>query len=91
MWRMLNHESPVDFVIATGVTQSLKQFVQAVFEEAGLDWREHVSINSEIRRQSDPMVICADNSKSIDLLGWQPSILGDNIPRKMYQAELENF
>ena len=84
MWRMLNRESPEDFVIATGVTQSLQQFVQAVFEEAGLSWRNHVTVDPTLLRPSDPMQSAGNPTKAKKLLNWQPTVKGSELPRKMF-------
>lgn len=88
MWRMLNRGSPEDFVIATGVTQSLQQFVQVVFEEAGLNWRDHVIVDPALRRPSDPQQSVGDPAKARKLLNWQPMIEGSEVPKKMFR---ENF
>jgi GDPmannose 4,6-dehydratase len=88
MWRMLNQESPEDFVIATGVTQSLQQFVQAVFEEAGLNWRNHVIVDPAFLRPSDPMESVGNPTKARKQLDWQPMVVGSEVPKKMFR---ENF
>lgn len=85
MWRMLNRETPEDFVIATGVTQSLQQFVQAVFEEAGLDWRDHVFVDSALFRPSDPMESIGNPSKAKRLLDWSPTVVGREVPKRMFR------
>ncbi len=86
MWRMLCRESPEDFVIATGVTQSLQDFVRVVFEEAGLDWRDHVVFNPDFCRPSDPMESRGNPQKINALLGWQASVVGSELPRKMWHS-----
>lgn len=88
MWRMLNRETPEDFVIATGLKQSLRDFVQAVFEEAGLDWRNHVIVDPALLRPSDPLESVGDATKAKERLNWLPTIIGAEIPKKMYR---ENF
>ncbi|MDO8989278.1 MAG: GDP-mannose 4,6-dehydratase [Sideroxyarcus sp.] len=87
MWRMLNINIPEDFVIATGITQSLRDFIATVFAEAGLDWRDHVVSDPSLRRLSDPLQICANPGKARKLLAWEPSCLGPEVARKMYKAE----
>jgi len=88
MWRMLNRASPDDFVIATGVTQSLQEFVQAVFEEAGLNWHNHVIVDSTLLRPSDPMESVGDPSKAKRQLHWQPTVVGSEVPKKMFHENL---
>lgn len=84
MWQMLNCDAPEDFVIATGVSQSLQEFLQAVFEEARLDWREHVVVDSSLLRPSDPMQSLGSPAKAKMLMNWQPTVVGGDVPRKMY-------
>ena len=88
MWRMLNLEEPEDFVIATGVQLSLREFVQTVFEEAGLDWRNHLISDSTQLRPSDPIKCIGDPTKAKERLNWIPFIVGSEVPKKMYR---ENF
>lgn len=87
MWRMLDHESPEDFVIATGVTQSLRDFIEIVFAEAGLDWREHVVADPALLRPLDLRESNANPAKAALALGWVPRIVGKSIPRELYRAE----
>ncbi len=88
MWRMLNRESPEDFVIATGVTQSLQQFVQAVFEEAGLSWRNHVIVDPAFLRPSDPLESVGNPTKAKLQLDWKPAVVGIEVPKKMFRENL---
>lgn len=88
MWHMLDCDAPEDCVIATGVSQSLQEFVQTVFEEAGLDWCEHVVIDSTLLRPSDPMQSFGNPAKAKMLLDWEPTVVGKDVPRKMYREYL---
>ena len=85
MWQMLNRDSPEDFVIATGTTQSLRTFVQTVFEEADLDWREHVIVDPALVRPADPMESAGNPTKARTCLGWHPTIIGADVPRTLYR------
>ena len=87
MWRMLDYIVPEDFVIATGVTQSLQDFIATVFSEAGLDWRDHVISDPALRRPSDPLESSANAVKAKKLLSWEPKCVGHDVARKMYKAE----
>ncbi len=64
MWRMLQQDEPDDFVIATGETHSLKEFVAAAFEDVGLNWQDHVSVDPSLYRPSDIMTISANPAKA---------------------------
>lgn len=88
MWRMLDRDDPEDFVIATGITQSLEEFVAVVFEEAGLDWRDHVVADPSLLRPSDPMVSQGNPEKSAVKLGWKAKVTGQEVPRKMLREHV---
>lgn len=70
MWRMLQIEQPDDFVIATGKSYSLREFVALVFELLGLDWTEHTSSDIALMRPTDISVSRLDPSKALEKLGW---------------------
>jgi GDPmannose 4,6-dehydratase len=89
MWKMLNQDVPEDFVIATGITNSLQDFVEAVFLEAGLNWRNHVIIDRDLLRPSDPMTSVGNPAKAIEILGWKPTLIGMEIPQRMYREASE--
>ncbi|WP_018410950.1 GDP-mannose 4,6-dehydratase [Methyloversatilis thermotolerans] len=84
MWRMLNLDAPEDFVIATGVSQSLREFVQVIFEEAELDWREHVIADPTLLRPSDPLECIGDSAKAKIRLDWRPAVVGAEVPKKIF-------
>jgi GDPmannose 4,6-dehydratase len=91
MWRMVNYSVLEDFVIATGVTQSLQDFIAMVFSEAGLDWRDHVTSDPALRRPSDPMESSANPNKARKLLSWVPECVGPDVARRMYKAECPQY
>ena len=86
MWLMLQQERPQDFVIATGTTITLEEFVQAAFEEAGLNWRDHVIQDPSLFRPTDLAIGRADPSKAAKALQWHASTRGVDIVKKMYQT-----
>jgi GDPmannose 4,6-dehydratase len=87
MWRILNREIPEDFVIATGVTQTLREFLTTVFEEAQLDWRDHVVIDSSLKRPSEPLTSAACPNKARELLLWTPKCVGPEVAKRLFQEE----
>jgi GDPmannose 4,6-dehydratase len=89
-WKMLNRESPEDFVIATGVTQSLRAFAETVFLEAGLELEKHLNIDKSLMRLSEPPVISANISKARDMMAWDPKIFGAKVARKMYTDTIQS-
>lgn len=86
MWLMLQQDKPQDFVIATGSTITLEEFVAAAFEQAGLDWRDHILQDANLFRPTDLGISCADPASALQKLGWRASISGSDVVRKMYQA-----
>lgn len=84
MWLMLQQEKPHDFVIATGVTMSLEEFVQAAFAEAGLNWRHYVEQDPALFRPTDLAMGRADPAKADRELGWNATIKGVDVVKKMY-------
>ena len=83
---MLQQEKPQDFVIATGITISLEEFVQAAFEEASLNWRDYVIQDPSLFRPTDLAIGRADSSKAEKMLRWQASTCGVNVVKKMYHS-----
>jgi GDPmannose 4,6-dehydratase len=90
MWKMLQHESPDDFVIATGETKTLQAFVAAAFECVGLDWRGHVDIDEGLRRPSDIRISRADPTKAANALGWEATVKMTDVVGRMVAAERES-
>ena len=74
MWRMLQHETPDDFVIATGETHSVKEFVEAVFGQVGLDWQKYVETDPRYYRPAEVDLLLGDPTKARTELGWQPEV-----------------
>jgi GDPmannose 4,6-dehydratase len=70
MWQMLQQNKPEDFVIATGVGHSLEEFVEMVFSQLGLNWRDHVLVDQSLFRPNEGMEILANPSKAKEKLGW---------------------
>jgi GDPmannose 4,6-dehydratase len=83
MWRMLQQENPGDFVIATGETHSLADFVAAAFAFNGLDWKAHVDVSEALFRPSDIQRSVGDPTKAAQLLGWQAVTKMPNVVRLM--------
>jgi len=89
MWRMLQQERPDDYVIATGETRSLEEFVQVAFGAVGLDWREHVELDPGLLRPSDLAANWANPEKAARVLGWKATVRMEEAARRMVAAELE--
>ena len=89
MWRMVQLEKADDFIIATGVSNSLEDFVRIAFAEVGLDWREHTVLSDSLRRPTDISEGKGDASKAERLLGWKPKFHMKDVIAMMVKAELE--
>lgn len=74
MWLMLQQERAEDYVIGTGETHSVKEFLEEVFNYAGLDWKEYVEIDSRYFRPTEVELLLVDSSKARKELGWSPRI-----------------
>lgn len=89
MWRMLQLDIPSDFIIATGKTSKLAEFVQVVFSELNLDWRQYVDCNPELLRPTDIMISRANPDKARTVLGWKPRLMMEDVARLMVKAEMD--
>jgi GDPmannose 4,6-dehydratase len=86
MWLMLQQEKPNDYVLATGETHSLKDFLSLAFEYFELDYRDFVSINKRFVRPNEPQRLCGDPTKARSMLGWETTLSFEGIIREMCQA-----
>jgi len=89
MWLMLQHEKPDDFVIATGITHSLQDYIHMVFGYLQLDWREHVISDHSLLRPTDLLVGRANPAKAHKLLNWKATYSLETIVEKMIESELQ--
>jgi len=87
MWRILQHDNPEDFVVATGKSVSLEEFVSITFSELGLDWRDHVRVNPELFRPDELAVSMGDPRKAEKLLGWKAKNYVEDVIRRMIEEK----
>ena len=88
MWLMLQHDTPDDYVVATGRTTSIREFCRMAFAHVGLDYQEFVVTNPELLRPAEVEVLLGDASKARDALGWQPSVTLEEMVGEMVEADL---
>lgn len=88
MWLMLQQEQPDDYVIATGETHTVREFVEASFGHLGLDWQEYVRSDPRFTRPAEVHALCGDASKAKRVLGWEPRIRFEELVRMMVDAEM---
>ncbi|RPF47017.1 GDPmannose 4,6-dehydratase [Thermodesulfitimonas autotrophica] len=89
MWLMLQQDEPDDYVIGTGESHSVKEFLEEAFSYAGLDWREHVEIDPRYFRPTEVEFLLADASKAREKLGWSPKVTFKELVRIMVDADIE--
>jgi GDPmannose 4,6-dehydratase len=89
MWLMLQQERADDFVVATGQTHSVKEFVELAFDRLKLDWRKYVGFDPRLTRPSEVDVLCGDAAKARRVLGWEPSVSFEELVAMMVDADLE--
>jgi GDPmannose 4,6-dehydratase len=91
MWLMLQQDDPDDYVIATGVTNSVKRCVELAFDYVGLDWQRHVVIDEAFKRPAEVELLVGDASKAARNLRWEPSTSFEQLIRLMVDADLESL
>ena len=89
MWLMLQQEKPDDYVIATGESHSVRDFLELAFAEAGLDWRDHVEIDPRYLRPTEVDALRGDASKAHTILGWQPRVSFPLLVRMMARHDID--
>ncbi|MFI9649179.1 GDP-mannose 4,6-dehydratase [Streptomyces sp. NPDC052040] len=88
MWLMLQQDEPDDYVVATGSSYSVRDFVAYSFAHVGLDWREHVRFDERYLRPAEVDDLVGDASKAARVLGWRPAVRAPELARLMTDAEL---
>ncbi len=88
MWRILQQEKPDDFVIGTGETHSVREYVHEAFSYAGLDTEKHIRIDPKYFRPTEVEVLIADPTKSYKILGWKPQIRFADLVKIMVDSDL---
>ena len=88
MWLMLQQDEADDYVVGTGETHSVEEFVRIAFDHAGLDWRRHVVIDPRFYRPAEVDLLLGDAAKARHLLGWQPQMSFEQMVCAMVDADL---
>jgi len=89
MWRMLQQDTPDDYVLATNTAYTVKDFLQFSFEAVGLDWEKYVRFDERYLRPTEVDALIGDYSKAKNVLGWEPKVLTPELARRMTLAEVE--
>jgi GDPmannose 4,6-dehydratase len=89
MWRMLQQDQPADYVLGTGESHSIREFVEEAFGYVRLEWQKHVGVDERYKRPSEVDFLLADASKAERELGWMPKICFRELVRIMIDADME--
>jgi GDPmannose 4,6-dehydratase len=89
MWRMLQLDQADDYVVATGETHTVREFVQCAFEYAGLDWEKYVAIDPKYFRPTEVDILLGDSTKARAALGWKPEVKFHQLVRLMVDADTQ--
>jgi GDPmannose 4,6-dehydratase len=87
MWLMLQQDEPGDYVVATGVTHSVKDLVECAFSYLGLDWQDHVRVDPALVRPPEPVQLVGDPAKARRRLGWEPRTSFEQLIRLMVDSD----
>ncbi len=91
MWMMLQQERPDDYVIATGISHSVRELVEVAFNHAGLDWQKHVVLDPKLIRPAEVEHLIGDCTKANAQLGWHPTVNFSGLVKMMVDADLERI
>jgi GDPmannose 4,6-dehydratase len=91
MWRMMQLDQPEDFVIATGETHTVREFVECAFAHVGLEWQKCVAIDPKYFRPTEVHILQGDYSKARRLLGWEPKVKFHELVRLMVDADVRTL
>src|SRR5262249_29279102 len=88
MWRMMQVDTPDDFVLATGTGYSVREFLALAFDQVGLDWEKYVRFDERYLRPAELDAVIGDASKARSLLGWKPQVQTPELVKIMVEADI---
>ena len=91
MWRMLQHDTPEDFVVATGETHTVEELVETAFACAGLNWRDYVVQDPAFYRPAEVDLLVGDATRAEKALGWKPEVTFTGLVERMVAADLDRW
>ncbi len=91
MWRIVQHDTPGDFVLATNETHTVREFCEVAFGHVNLDWKEFVKHDDRYERPAEVELLIGDPSKAKKLLDWEPKTRFPELVRIMVDADLESL
>jgi GDPmannose 4,6-dehydratase len=91
-WMMLQQDTPDDYVVATGVTKTIRHFLEVAFNAAGItDWNKHVVVNPKFFRPAEVEVLCGDATKAKEVLGWEPKTPFETWVKNMVDNDIKKL
>ena len=91
MWLMLQQDNPDDYIVATGETHTVQEFLEHAFSHVQLDWRDHVKHDGRYERPAEVDLLVGDASKAKRILGWEPKVRFPQLVRLMVDADLASL
>ncbi len=91
MWMMLDQQQPGDFVVATGIKHSVREFAELAFAHVGLEYQDFVEVAPEFLRPAEVHTLRGDASKAREVLGWEPRVSFAELVRMMVDADLQRL
>jgi len=91
MWRMLQQDTPGDYVAATGETHTVREFCEIAFSRVGLDWEQYVVVDPKFVRPAEVELLLGDPSKAKEKLGWEPQVTFQGLVEMMVDADMERL
>ena len=91
MWLMLQQDTPDDYIVGTGETHTVREFVEVAFACVDLDWQKYVVVDSRFLRPAEVDFLCANSSKARQILQWEPKVSFSQLVRMMVEADLERL
>lgn len=88
MWLMLQQDKPDDYVIATGITHTVKDFLEIAFKHVGLNWGNYVETDLTLLRPSEVDYLCGDTTKATNELKWKPKVMFEELVRRMVEYDI---
>ena len=88
MWKMMQHDTAEDWILATGVTKTVKEFAEAAFNVVGLSWENYVDISEKYFRPNEVDYLVGDATKAKNKLGWEPTVDFDELVKIMVEHDI---
>jgi GDPmannose 4,6-dehydratase len=89
MWLMMQHEHPDDWVLATGQSHSVREFLTVAFNSVDMNWEEHVETSSMYERPNEVNHLLGDSTKAQNLLGWKPKTSFEDLVKMMVESDMK--